>query len=394
MRAFAVAILLAALGMPSAQVLAQEFNLVIRNHQFEPQELRVPAGKRVSIYVANEDATPEEFESATLKSRKSFPASPKAWCASDRSPPAATSSSASSTRTPPKARSSRNSSMFGALIIVFREVIEAGLIVGIVLAATRGIGGRGYWVAAGVVLGALGACVVALFAEAIANALEGSGQELLNASVLGAAVVMLMWHTVWMARHGREMAAEMVAVGAAVTAGTRPMTALVAVVGLAVLREGSEVVLFLYGILAGGASGSSLFVGGALGLAAGAAFTAFTYYGLVSIPPRHIFAVTTVLIALLAAGMAAQAVQYLDAAGVINVLSRQLWDSSPWLPQDGIVGRVLHTLIGYTDRPTELQLIAYVTTLTAMAALTWLAVPTRARRAPRRSLGTPSTRQR
>jgi high-affinity iron transporter len=267
--------------------------------------------------------------------------------------------------------------MFGALIIVFREVIEAGLIVGIVLAATRGIGGRGYWVAAGVVLGALGACVVALFAEAIANAFEGSGQELLNASVLGAAVVMLMWHTVWMARHGREMAAEMLAVGAAVTAGTRPMTALVAVVGLAVLREGSEVVLFLYGILAGGASGSALFVGGALGLAAGAAFTAFTYYGLVSIPPRHIFAVTTVLIALLAAGMAAQAVQYLDSAGVINVLSHRLWDSSGWLPQDGIIGRMLHTLIGYTDRPTELQLIAYLATLAAMAALSRVVTPTR-----------------
>jgi high-affinity iron transporter len=43
---------------------------------------------------------------------------------------------------------------------------------------------------------------------------------------------------------------------------------------------------------------------------------------------------------------------------------------------------MLHTLIGYTDRPTELQLIAYVVTLTAMAALAWLAAPTRARRAP------------
>src|SRR5262249_25464158 len=81
-------------------------------------------------------------------------------------------------------------------------------------------------------------------------------------------------------------------------------------------------------------------------------------------------------------GMAAQAVQYLDAAGIINVLSRQLWDSSPWLPQDGIIGRMLHTLIGYTDRPTELQLIAYLATLTAMAALTWLAAPAPARRAP------------
>jgi high-affinity iron transporter len=75
--------------------------------------------------------------------------------------------------------------------------------------------------------------------------------------------------------------------------------------------------------------------------------------------------------------MAAQAVQYLDAAGVINVLSGQLWDSSPWLPQDGIVGRVLHALIGYTDRPTELQLITYLATLAAMTALTRLATPAR-----------------
>jgi high-affinity iron transporter len=272
--------------------------------------------------------------------------------------------------------------MFGALIIVFREVIEAGLIIGIVLAATRGVSGRGRWVAAGVLAGALGAGIVALFAEAIANAFEGSGQELLNASVLSAAVMMLMWHAVWMTRHGREMAEEMAAVGAAVTAGQRPMTALGVVVGLAVLREGAEVVLFLYGILAGGTSGSSLFIGGMLGLVTGAAFTALTYYGLVSIPARHIFTVTTVLIALLAAGMAAQAVQYLDAAGVINVLSHQLWDSSPWLPQDGIIGRILHTLIGYTDRPTELQLIAYLATLVVMAALSWLAAPSRAVRAP------------
>src|SRR5215475_8857976 len=270
--------------------------------------------------------------------------------------------------------------MFGALIIVFREVIEAGLIIGIVLAATRGVSGRGHWVLTGVVAGTLGAGIVALFAEAIANAFEGSGQELFNASVLGAAVVMLMWHAAWMSRHGREIAVEMAAVGAAVTAGRRPMTALCVVVGLAVLREGAEVVLFLYGILAGGASGSSLFVGGMLGLAAGAAFTALTYYGLVSIPTRHIFAVTTVLIALLAAGMAAQAVQYLDAAGAISVLGRRLWDSSGLLPQDGMLGRLLHTLIGYTDRPTELQLLAYLGTLALMAALAWVATPARAPR--------------
>jgi high-affinity iron transporter len=274
--------------------------------------------------------------------------------------------------------------MLGALIIVFREVIEAGLIIGIVLAVTRGVPGRGQWVTAGVLVAALGAGLIAIFAETIANAFAGSGQEMFNASVLGVAVVMLMWHNLWMASHGQEMAASMAAVGAAVTSGQRPMAALALVVGLATLREGSEVVLFLYGIVAAGASASSLLLGGALGLAAGAAFTALTYYGLLAIPSRYIFTVTTVLITLLAAGMTAQAVQFLDAAGLIDVLGHRLWDSSGWLPQDSIVGRLLHTLIGYTDRPTELQLIAYIATLAIMTALTRISASTRSARKIRR----------
>jgi len=181
-----------------------------------------------------------------------------------------------------------------------------------------------------------------------------------------------MWHNFWMASHGQEMAASMAAVGKEVTAGRRPMAALAMVVGLATLREGSEVVLFLYGIVASGVSAWSLLLGGVLGLAAGAAFTALTYYGLLAIPARHIFAVTTVLITLLAAGMAAQAAQFLDAAGVISVLGQRLWDSSGWLSQDSIVGRLMHTLIGYTDRPSELQLVAYVATLAIMTLLTWM----------------------
>ena len=262
--------------------------------------------------------------------------------------------------------------MLGALVIVFREVIEAGLIIGIVLAVTRGIDGRGVWVAAGVLVGTLGAGLIALFAQTIADAFAGSGQELFNASVLGIAVAMLMWHNFWMAGHGQEMAASMAAVGKEVTAGRRPMAALAMVVGLATLREGSEVVLFLYGIVASGVSAWSLLLGGVLGVAAGAAFTALTYYGLLAIPARHIFAVTTVLITLLAAGMAAQAAQFLDAAGVISVLGQRLWDSSGWLSQDSIVGRLMHTLIGYTDRPSELQLVAYVATLAIMTLLTWM----------------------
>src|SRR5581483_6795252 len=129
--------------------------------------------------------------------------------------------------------------MIGALVIVFREVIEAGLIVGIVLAATRGVPHRGRFVGAGVLGGLLGAGVVAFFAGAISNAFAGSGQELLNATVLFLAIGMLAWHNAWMSRHGRELAAQVKKVGISVAHGERPLTALAVVCGVAVLREGS-----------------------------------------------------------------------------------------------------------------------------------------------------------
>src|SRR3954462_10305237 len=139
--------------------------------------------------------------------------------------------------------------MLAALIIVFREVFEAGLIIGIVLAVTRTVPGRNLWVGGGVLAGVAGACLVAAFAGALSNLFAGMGQELFNASILGVAVVMLTWHNVWMARHGSELAGEMRAMGRAVAEGSKPLLALAVVVGVAVLREGSEVVLFLYGVL-------------------------------------------------------------------------------------------------------------------------------------------------
>src|SRR6185503_1038545 len=92
--------------------------------------------------------------------------------------------------------------------------------------------------------------------------------------------------------------------GSAVRAGAQPLWALSFAVGLAVLREGSEVVLFLYGIAAAGD-------GGPAALAAGVTAGAALYFGLVSIPLRHLFAVTSWLVLLLAAGMASQGAAFL-----------------------------------------------------------------------------------
>jgi high-affinity iron transporter len=260
--------------------------------------------------------------------------------------------------------------MLAAALIVFREVLEAGLIVGIVLAATRGVAGRGRMVVGGIASGLLGALLLATFAGRIGALFAGSGAELFNAAVLLAAVVMLTWHTVWMARHGRALAQSLRAVGARVVAGERPPAALAVVVALAVLREGSEVVLFLYGVLAGsGASGLSVALGGALGLAAGAAVAALMYAGLLAIPLARLFTATGALITLLAAGMAAQAVAFLQQGGLALVWQTPLWDTSGMLAENSIAGRLLHTLIGYTEQPNGLQLAVWTGTIAVISLL-------------------------
>jgi len=256
----------------------------------------------------------------------------------------------------------------GALVIVFREVLEAGLIIGIVLAATQKVAGSRLWVAGGVAAGLFGSCLVALFMSAIAEAFNGYGQELFNACVLGTAVLMLAWHNIWMAQHGRTMAAKLHAAGREVAERRKPMLGLAVVVGAAVLREGAEVVLFLYGVALGGSSAASLLVGGVLGLLLGGAVTGLTYLGLLRIPTRYLFSVTSWLITLLAAGLSAQAAGYLAKAGVIEALGQTMWDSSWLLSQHSLPGMLLHTLIGYSDRPTALQLIVYVGTLLAIVA--------------------------
>lgn len=260
--------------------------------------------------------------------------------------------------------------MLATLVIVFREVIEAGLIVGIVLAATVGVPRRGLWVGYGIAGGVLGACLVAAFAGELASLFEGSGQEIFNATILLLAVCMLTWHNVWMAGHGRQMARDMKAVGAEVSAGQKSLAALAIVVGVAVLREGSEVVLFLYGIASqGGTSQGAMLIGGTLGVVAGAGVSALMFFGLLQIPASKLFNVTAWLITLLAAGMAAQAVLFLQQGGYLEVLQSTVWDTSWLLPQDSIAGRLLHTLIGYTDQPSGAQLIAYGATIAVILGL-------------------------
>jgi high-affinity iron transporter len=238
------------------------------------------------------------------------------------------------------------------------------------MAASRGVPRRSLWIFGGCAAGVLGALIVAGFASEIASLVQGAGQELFNATILFAAVAMLGWHNIWMSRHGRELASDATRLGKDVVAGTRPLHALALVCGLALLREGSEVVLFLYGVaVSGGSSAASMLLGGALGVGAGLAVGAAIYFGLMAIPTRHLFNVTSWLILLLAAGMASQGAATLSAADLLPSLGESVWDTSWLLSERSLLGQVLHVLIGYTARPAGIQLVFFGGTLLILGTL-------------------------
>lgn len=260
--------------------------------------------------------------------------------------------------------------MLSTAVIVFREVLEAALVVSIVLAATKGVPGRAWWVSAGLLGGVVGAAFIAAFADVISAWASGMGQEVFNAGVMFVATIMLAWHSIWMGKHGREMAQQLSQVGRAVAAGSRPLTGLAVVVGVAVLREGSEAVLFLYGIAAGDpGQAPQMIAGGALGVLGGVGLGAGMYAGLLQIPLQRLFSVTNALIVLLAAGMASQGTGFLVSAGWLPSWGDTVWDTSWLLKESSVVGKMLHTLVGYTARPAGIQIVAYVATLLVIVLL-------------------------
>jgi high-affinity iron transporter len=257
--------------------------------------------------------------------------------------------------------------MLASLIIVFREALEAGIVIGVILSATKGLVGRSRYIIGGLAAGFAGAGLVALGARSVAGMFQGSGQEILNACILLAAVCMLAWHYVWMARHGRTLVAELKATGHAIVEGNKSLYAISIVIGLAVMREGSEVVLFMYGVIVSTQEGIwSIVTGIVLGLLAGAAVSTILYLGLVRLPIRMLFKVTGGLIVLLAAGLAAQAEAFIAQGGLLTIGQTQLWNSSFLLSDSSLLGRTLHIFIGYTARPTGAQLMVYLLTLAAI----------------------------
>jgi high-affinity iron transporter len=248
--------------------------------------------------------------------------------------------------------------MLNAGLIVFRETLEAALIIGILAAATRTLRGRTKWITLGAVLGASGAVLIASVAEEINRWANGLGQDMFNAIILAIAVVMLSGHSIWMSSRGRQMVEDARRMGDSASRGDLALSAVAIAVALTVLREGAEAVLFFFGLFAGSKEALPSLVEGALiGFAGGAATGVLVFRGLMRIPVRHIFTVTGWLLIFVTAGMAAQLAQILIQADLLSPLIQPLWDTSRLVPPDSSLGAALHALVGYDPQPSATQVV-------------------------------------
>ena len=253
--------------------------------------------------------------------------------------------------------------MFGTGLIVFRETLEAALFVGIIAASTRGVMNRTRWLSFGVAAGALGSVLMASAMGQISSWANGVGQDIVTACILSIALCMLAWHCIWVSPNSNQMVQDAKQIGASTSQGKQTLWALAIAVALSVLREGAETVLFVAGLMAGstesqGALISSVVIGIVMGAFAGW----LIYAGLGQVKPQRLFAVTNILILMLAGSLASQLAKTSNQAGWLSLLGEQAWDISTLLPNDSPIGMLLHGVLGFDASPTQLQVLFYLST--------------------------------
>jgi high-affinity iron transporter len=267
--------------------------------------------------------------------------------------------------------------MLATLVIFLREGVEASMIVAILLAYLNRIGRRDHF--RDVFVGVGAALVLATAGGVIAyetiSSYDGSrAQTIFETFTYLLAASVLTYMTFWMRNHARSLSRELRARADAALDG-RARLGLGLLAFQAVGREGLETVVFTLAIVFSTTAAGAL-TGAAIGLA-GALAVAFVIYRLGHrLNLARFFTVIGVLLMVFAAGLLADSVQNMQELGWLPVLSSPMWHTTSVLSESSAFGDVLHSFFGYSDAPTPLQLLIYVSYL-AVVVITYLGLRSR-----------------
>lgn len=261
--------------------------------------------------------------------------------------------------------------MGATFVVVLREGFEAALLLGIVYAYLTQIGhaesrryvtlGGGLAVAASIALG--------VAVSILGGPLADLGPDVIAIGVIFIAVALLTWHGWWMGRHARAIRSDVQRrIDEAHATQRLWMVGLIAFTG--VFREGAETVLFLWGLMAqlGDLTSWAALVGGAAGIAVAGILGWLVFQGGRRLRIQRFFAVTSLLLLLVAGGLFSAGVGRLQGVGVLPG-GDAVWDTSWALDDHRSLGGFLAGLVGYRARPSALEVLAYAGYVAAAGVL-------------------------
>lgn len=249
--------------------------------------------------------------------------------------------------------------MFSSFLITFREGLEAALIVGIVLGYLLKIGqqNRAPYAWAGIGVAVILSVILALAMRSIGAELEEPYEQIFEGTTMLLAVVVLTWMVFWMRYQGRFIKNQLEqSVQSAVTHGEN--WGLFGLAFLAVFREGVETALFLTAN-AFAIDTQTTLTGAVSGIAAAVVAGILIYTYAVRLDVKLFFDVTSVLLIIFAAGLAAYGVHEFQEIGWLPILTNTAWDTRWLLDHKSDLGSLLRALIGYTSKPTWLEVVTY-----------------------------------
>lgn len=254
--------------------------------------------------------------------------------------------------------------MIKLAIVVFRECMEIAFLLGVILAVTRPVKDSRKYIILGSICGVFLAALFAFFAKTLSESMGGVGDEIFDSCVILFTAILISWTVVWMQGYTKKIRKDLSKLSDNITAGIVSKLMLVFVVAAAIFREGVEIILFVYSIAsAGNIDGNQYVTGIGVGAFGGVVVGTLFYLGLMKYAGKYVFSISTILLTLIAAGLAAEAAGIMTSSGIIELMSDQLWDSSWLVDNDSIAGKVLNITVGYDSRPNGMQIVFYFATI-------------------------------
>ncbi len=255
--------------------------------------------------------------------------------------------------------------MFQIAIVIFREFLEISILLGLFSAAAANIKDYKILLASGMIIGILGAAIIALFTDQLSNSLDGVGSEIFNSFIIMLTVVMLASTIVWMKNYSSKIK-ETINV-TATKLDTSPFSRIIftSLIASTIFREGSEIVLLIHSLssIETNDPAQVYIYGFAIGAILGIIVGFCLYKGLFRFATKYIFKICSFFMTFIAAGLSAEAARILLSIGMINFLPEVIWDTSNIISNSSATGKVLKILIGYSARPSGAEAIFYLSTI-------------------------------